>query len=193
MGLSAMAAPSLVMQGIGAVGGAIGSYQSAKLQKSQLQYAASMADVNAKLADTAAQQELIKGQQDASRLKTAGSRLKGEQRAAYAAGGVDVNSGSALVTQNTTDFLSQQDADTAMSNALMAAWGYKTQGANQRAEARVQRASASGISPGMAGFTSLLGGASQVASDWYKFKKAGALDNPPPAQSYPPGNNTRMW
>jgi len=103
-----------------------------------------------------------------------------------AANGIDIGQGSAAELQASTDIMKEIDANTLTANAIRHAFGYqtqatnaRTQGVNARNAALAQQAAASGISPGMAGATSLLGSATKVAASWYGMNKAGVFDKPP--------------
>jgi hypothetical protein len=76
------------------------------------------------------------------------------------------------------------DADTLRSNAVMSAWGYRSQGANARIQGAIQssnymidatqrRGAAAGISPVGAVASSLLGSAGSVGMSWYRMKAMG--------------------
>lgn len=169
---------ALGAQGAGAAASAVGSYYSAQSQKSSLNLQASLADINAKTAESTAQSALLAGdrQEQSVRLRTA--QLKSKQTVALAANGVDLSQGSALRTLTDTDVMGDIDANTVKANAVRAAWGYRTQATGFQNQALTSRAGASAVSPLMAGATSLLGGASQVAGSWYVFNKAGAFSTP---------------
>ncbi len=169
------AALSLGMQAAGAVSGAIGSFYSAKSTKRQLQFEASMADINARISELGARSALDQGQKEIASLTTQAGRLKSSQRAAMAANGVDLGEGNAAELQASTDIMKEIDKNTLEANAVKNAWGYRTQGANYQSEAIAKRGTASGISPLMAGASSMLTGAGQVASSWYQFKRDGAI------------------
>lgn len=171
MGITAMAA-----MGAGAASNVVGTYFSAKQQKANLEYEASISEANARLAENAAQTELRRGEREmqGSRLKTAA--LKSSQRASIAANGIDLASGTAQNILNTTDVMGEVDALTIESNAIASAWGYRTQSSNFRSDAIVRRGAAAGISPGMAAAGSLLTNAGQVAGNWYMLNKAGAFE-----------------
>lgn len=166
---------SLALMGAGAASGAIGAFYSAKTQKSSLNAQANIAEQNARIAELGAQIELMRGQREeqSSRLRTA--QLKSAQRTALAANGVDLGEGSALDVLTATDVFGEIDANTIAANAIRSAWGYRTQSTNLQSEALMKRATAKGVSPGMSAFSSLLGGASQVAGTWYGLNKAGAF------------------
>ncbi len=161
----------LGMSVAGMVSGALGSYFSASAQKSLLSAQAELADINARVAESQARVELMTGQrrEQASRLSTAA--LKGSQRAAMAANGVDLGVGSAAELQATTDLVGEVDAATIHEGAVRSAWGYRTQATNSANDAVMRRGTAGGISPGTAAMSSLLGSAGTVAQGWYRLKR----------------------
>lgn len=177
MGFSAsgLAQTSLALQGAGAAASTVGSIYGAIDKKSALSADAEIATLNARMSETAAQQELAKGQAAVAALTARAGRLKSAQRVSLAANGVDLGVGSASEVLASTDLLKEEDADQAYANAVRAAWGYRMQGTNFENQASMARATADSISPGLAGATSLLGSAGQVSSSWYAFKKAGAV------------------
>lgn len=163
------------MQAAGAVSGAIGGFYSSKMAKNQLAFEASMADINARIAELGARSAFEQGQQQIAGLTMRAGQLKGSQRAAMAANGVDLGSGSAAEVQASTEIMKEIDKNTLEANAVRSAWGYRTEAANLQSGAAMKRGSAAGISPFATGASSLLTGASQVASSWYQFNKDGAL------------------
>lgn len=175
---SVLGTVSLGSQIGGGVMSAAGAYGSAKSQKSALNYQASMADINARMAENNAQYELRKGNAEVASVTLQHGQLKGQQRAALAANGVDMGVGSAAEVQASSEILKDMDVNTLLSNAMRAAWGYRTESVNYSNEALMSRASAKSISPGMSGLTSLLGTAGSVANSWYKFNEAGVFDKP---------------
>ena len=100
-------------------------------------------------------------------------QLKSSQRAAMAANGIDLGTGSAAELQASTDTMKDIDANQLLANAVRNAWGYRMQGVNYQNEAMMARAGAKGINPGMAAFGSLLSGATNVATSWYGLSKSG--------------------
>lgn len=158
---------SLGLQAYGMASGAVGSFYSAKMTKQQLAFEAGMADINARIAELGAQQELLNGQKAVGALTLQAGQLKSRQRTAMAANGVDLGEGSAAEIQASTDIMKAIDVNTIEANAVRDAWGFRTQGANYQSEALMKRGSAAGISPFAAGASSLLTGAGQVASSWY--------------------------
>jgi len=158
----------------------IGSIFGAKSEKSGLKFQARLADINARVAEMNARDLVRSGIIEESRIKLAGSQAKSAQVARMASSGVDIaGSPTAQARLAGTDLITEVDALTMRGNALRAAWGQRFEAQNQRSRAAVMRASAASISPGMAGFSTLLTGAGQVAASWYGLNKEGAFDVPP--------------
>lgn len=169
------AAAAMTMQGAGAASSAVGAYYGAQSQKSSLNLSADMADINARMSESAAQATLLTGQREEQKSQLATANLKGTQRAGLAANGVDLGVGSANQILTTTDVMGEVDANTIHANAVRNAWGYRTQAVNQSNQALMSRAAAGAISPTMSAVTSLLGSAGSVASSWYSYGKAGSF------------------
>lgn len=173
---SQLATASLATQIGGAITSGAGSFFSAGTQKATIKSQAAIADTNARIAELGAQQELFRGQAEVGALTLRAGQLKSSQRAAMAANGIDLGTGSAAELQVSTDIMKEIDKTTLETNAVRNAWGYRTQAANFQNEALLKRASAKAISPFGAAASSLLGSAGSVASSWYQFSKAGAFD-----------------
>lgn len=171
-----LAQAALIGQIGGAATGAIGSYFSAATQKATLKGQAAIAESNARIAELGAQSALNQGQREVGRLTLKAGQLKSSQRAALAANGVDLGVGSAAELQASTDIMKEIDKNTLEANAVMSAWGYRSQAVNFQNEALTRRATASAINPSMSAFSSLLGSAGGVASSWYSMDRAGALN-----------------
>lgn len=167
----ALAGAAPTMLALGAITSAYGAFAAARSTQIQLDLQADLALINARLSESSAQQSLIAGQRQvqAQRLKTA--QLKGSQRAALAASGVDLQEGSAANILRTTDVMGEIDADTIEYNAVRAAWGYRTQRANSIAAATMARANADSANPLAAGTASLLGSAGSVAYNYARLKR----------------------
>lgn len=101
----------------------------------------------------------------------------GAIKANQAASGVDVNSGSAVDTRSSAAALGQLDALTIRSNAAREAYGYQTAAYSHGAAAGLGKAEAAAdIQAGKIGAaTTLLGGAGDAASQFYKFQQSGAF------------------
>lgn len=108
--------------------------------------------INAQIADYQAGQAVINGQTNVETSELQTAQVKGQQRAAMGANGIDLGEGSATDVLASTDILGDRDKVTIMDNALRTAWGYRTQSAEYAAANK-------SIHPGLAAFTSLLGSA----------------------------------
>lgn len=174
-----MAFTSVALMGAGAASNTVGAYFGAKHAKNALEYEANIADINAGLAEKAAEGELRRGEREeqSSRLKTA--QVKSTQRAALAANGIDLGSETAGRILTSTDVMGEIEANTIKSNAIASAWGYRIQGTQYGNEAIVNRATSKGIKPGAVALSSLLTNAGQVAGTWYTLNKVGAFSGKP--------------
>jgi hypothetical protein len=94
-----------------------------------------------------------------------GDQLRSRAVAAQGANGVNVNSGTALATQQDIANKTQRNVADQTYNASLATWGGLTQGSLLKAEGD-QAITAGQIGVG----TSLIGGASQVASKWAAYQ-----------------------
>lgn len=162
---------ALMLQAAGGGAATVGAYYAAQGQKKALGAQANMAETNARLADLNAQQAELTGQREvqSQRLKTA--QIKGAQKAAVAANGLDLGSETAQAIQISTDLLGEVDANTIEANAINAAFGYKTQAVNLRNDALINRATARGINPLLSAGSQALTSASQVAANRYVYNR----------------------
>lgn len=183
---------SLGMQAAGAVSGAIGGFYSARMTKNQLAFDAEMARINARVAELGARSAFEKGQKDVASLTMQAGQLKSRQRASMAANGIDLGEGSAAEVQASAEIMKEVDKNTLEANAVRSAWGYRTEAANLESTALMKEGSARGISPAGAGFSSLLTGASQVASTWYQMNKDGAFNGTTKYGTNPGSQQTAM-
>lgn len=166
----------LFSTGASAAGGlmsVIGAIGAAQGRKDQLAAEAEIARINAASAENAARSALMVGNREQMRSRLATAQLKSKQQAQLAANGVDLGEGSAARMIAETDILGEIDANTIAANAVQAAWGYRTQATNFRSEAATRTAQRGAISPWMAGASSLLTSAGQVAGQWYGMSKLG--------------------
>ena len=171
-----MAMSSVLLSAAGAAQSTVGAYYSAAGEKISLGLQADLDAINARLSEGAARDSLARGEREygASRLRTAA--LKGSQTAGLDAAGIDVGYGSAARILTGTDVIGEVDANTIKANAIREAWGHRIEATNLRSSSRVNRMSAKAINPGMAAVSTLLTEGSQVASQYYGLKKAGAFD-----------------
>lgn len=169
-------AASLGAQAFGVGMSTVGAIFGASMQKSALKSQARIDEINARIMDGNARAEIQRGTFLESVAKMKGSQLKSSQTARFAHNGVDIaGSPSAQAVITGTDVVTEVDANNIRANALQAAWGQRFKAGDFRRRAASARASAAGISPFLAGATSLIEGAGQVASSWYSLSKAGGL------------------
>lgn len=175
IGTGALATASLAGQSAGAAASAVGAYYGARSQQLQLRGAAQIAELNAQQSELAAQQEMRRGESAVAAVSRNAGAVKGAQRAAMAANGINLGDGSAAEVLTSTDIAKEEDINTITANAVRAAWGQRMESTNFRNDALAKRAGADSISPGSSGVTSLLGSATNIATSWYSLNKAGAL------------------
>lgn len=120
----AAAAPIIGLQ---ALSTASSTYASVQAQRSQAEFQQSQLELNRRMADIQAADAISRGDREALKLRGQTRRLIGSQRAAQAAGGVDINRGDALDIQAETASLGAADELTIKNNAYREAFGYKAQ------------------------------------------------------------------
>jgi len=144
-----------------------------------LQYQQQNALTNQTLANQRAADAIQQGENQAVQLSQKARQLKGSQRAAFAANGVRLDSGSPVAVQASTDYMRDVDLATIRANAARAAWGQQVQASNFGANAAAYGAAANQVSPIGSAATSLLGSASGVAGQWYNLYKNGGFGGAP--------------
>lgn len=132
------------------------AYQGARNQKAVANYNAQVAEQNALDAER-------QGDEEAAKVRRQYAQVAGNQRAGFAAKGIDAGMGSAADALDQTDFFSQIDQGLAKTNAARAAW-------NIRAQKKGYEFQASSINAGAIAGATLLAGASSVAEKWNSFK-----------------------
>lgn len=145
----------------------VSASRQADLAEEQGRRQATVAEHNAALADAKSLHARARGQAAGSRAATRAGRFAGKQRALAAAAGLDPSSGTAAHSIDDTKILGRLDAANAINAGLSESAGFTAQAFNERA-----RASIVGVAPSpalqIAGAAT--GGASAVASTWYKYR-----------------------
>lgn len=126
---------------------AVSSFQQANASKKQNEYQAAVASNNAQVAEWQANDAIQRGNVAATNERRKGQQQMGTQRAAMAAAGLDVSTGSALSILEDTDYFNQTDQQTIRSSAAREAYGYRVQGSNAQAAANLYSSTANGINP----------------------------------------------
>lgn len=111
-----------------AVSGAFGAYQQGRAQKAIYKANAAIARVNEEMSIRQAEDAIKRGQETEVRYRGNVKKVLGRQRAALAAQGIDISSGSAMDVQTETTNIGELDALTIKNNAMREAFGYKIQG-----------------------------------------------------------------
>lgn len=159
--LAALPAATKFMLAATAVTGGITAYGQHQQGKYQEDVAKNNAIVNQRMAQNA----LDRGrrEEDAHRMKVA--QFKSRQRAEFAAGGVDMQSGSALDILEDTAMMGELDALTIRSNAENEAYAYRAGAGNQIAQGRLSR-----MAGDYGAASTLLSTGGKVAGKWYGSK-----------------------
>lgn len=134
---------------------------SAKAASDQGEATNKIARNNATMAEYAAKDSQVRGEEDAQAVQRRAASLKSSQRVGMAAHGLDIGYGTAADLQDQTDFFSQSDAATARTNAGREAWRGNSQAQDFRSQG-----SAAQHNGNMQAAGSMLSGASMVADKW---------------------------
>lgn len=171
---------SLGIQGVGAAAATIGAYNRSKADKYAYEYQAKVAANNAQVETWKAQDAITRGQSDVARSQLATRQLKGAQRAAMAARGIDLGEGSALNILTDTDVMGQADANTLADNAAKEAWAHRVAATGAASNASMLSTRASNESPFLSAAGTALTSAGSVAANWYALSSKGAFDKKTP-------------
>jgi hypothetical protein len=146
---------------------------SARIEQNNWLHQANVAEHNARQMDFARRTVYDQAAHEAGRLTLQVGQLKGKQRAALGASGVDLGVGSAVEVQASTEVMKEIDVNTIKTNAMLQAFGFENQARNYRNSAEMARLTAEGYDPKLARSLSLLSSAPMVAQSWMGL--AGAL------------------
>jgi hypothetical protein len=120
---------------IAAAAGTVGAASSAIGDIGSGMYSAQVARNNATIASQNAQYAREAGQEQATIESMKGAAQLGKIKAAQAASGIDVNTGSAVDVQAGQREENQLDTETVLNNAELSAYGYTTQAQNYQTQA----------------------------------------------------------
>lgn len=141
-------------------------------QLQQGRAARAAADAEARAAENLAAQTRDAAQQEAKRIRLAGDRTRGAARAAMAASGIDVNSGTAVTIEDDIATSSEMDA-------------YMTLLTGERKSTSLQDSAAISRSRGANAMTaSLLGSVTTGLQGWKGVRDAQALGRASPQPTY---------
>lgn len=117
------------------------------------------AEENQRLARQAAADSVVRGNQEAARIRAAATQMIARQQVAFGASGVDGTVGTAADVAGGTAALAELDALTAQNNAAREAWGFRRQEDLIRRQAKLDKMKHSSRQAGTA-----LGGTGRVVS-----------------------------
>ena len=160
--------PSVSLPSIAAVASAGGALFGGIAQGANASYQAHVAAMNAQIANQNSERAIQAGQAKVYAVGQKNAAEAGQTKAALAANGVDVNTGSALDVQTGQREAGQLDAQTAMNNAELEAYGYKTQAAGFQAQQGLDNAQAieAPIGGTLNAAGSLLSSSTSISNKW---------------------------
>jgi hypothetical protein len=139
---------------------------AAKGQYDQGRVAKQVGRNNAIMAEYAAQDAQKRAGESAIRVQQKASQIKGSQRAAMAAKGLDLGVGTQADLVDQTDFFGATDAATTRDNGNRDAWSARASGDAARAQGDAASRQAN-----LSAFSTVLGTAGNVAGKWYDYSK----------------------
>lgn len=153
---------------VGAVTSAVGTIAGGEAQSQAAAYQAQVAQNNATIARQNAKYAIAAGHEQAAITSEKGAATGGQIKADQAANGVDVNSGSALDVQESQRGESKLDTETALNNAQLTAYGYRSQAVGYEAQSNLDTSEAQSapIGADLAAGGSLLSNASSIGFKW---------------------------
>lgn len=157
---------AIVVGGTSAIAGAAGGYAGDIATAKTYEFQSEQALSNAAAADVQAEDVLTLGKREEARAELRGESLIGAQKAAFAATGISVESGSAKEVFEGTAVATIAEAETIHESSLRAAWGFRSEAAGFRKEAQLAKFAAKSTKKlaGLKAFTTLLSGASTTGA-----------------------------
>jgi len=161
----------IAAQVAGTVISAVGSIAQGNAQAGADRYQAQVAQNNATIARQNADYAMKAGEARTTAEALKGRQQMGRLKAGIAAGGVDVNTGSAVGVLEGQAEVNQLDAMTVRSNAAREAYGYQTQATTFDAQSQLYKSEASDAENAgyLGAFTGLLSGAGNIGSNWSRW------------------------
>jgi hypothetical protein len=127
----------LTLAVVGTVVTAGGAIYQGRAAQAAATYNARVAEMNAKIADRAAQDELERGAREEQRKRQEVAGIAARQRAGMAAAGLDITFGTPLEMLVDTAYAGEMDALTIRTNANRAAYNREVEAANLRAQGQM--------------------------------------------------------
>ncbi len=159
---------ALAVSAIGTAVAGYSAYQSGQAQSAAAQYQAQVAQNNSAIANLNANAAISTGNTQLQAAQEQAAQHQGMIRAVMGAGGLDLNSGSALRDQQGEAQIDQLNQATITSNAARSAWNFRNQGMDFSATSNLE--TMQGLQAESAGelgaFSSLLSGAGTFAKGY---------------------------
>lgn len=174
MGLSSIV---LAGQAAGTVIGASSQYQAGAEEQKLAKY-------NAQVLEYQAQSAEKQGQADVAAARRQREQVIASQRVGFAAGNVDVNSGTAFQVQQDTAEQAEYDIARLKNNAALSAWGFRQEAANQKYKGKMAKHAGTYNAIG-----TLLGG----AGEYYQLKNALEPPDSAPPKSKSSGSSKAQY
>lgn len=141
-----------------------GQYVQGQSAYTQAKYEQAAAKTNERLADEQAKDEIDRTKKTAAQRYRQAAQLEGQQQAAMAANGIDINFGSAVDTLKDSKMVAAEDVGNIYGQGFQNTRGYLIDAYNYklRGLAAKSTASTAGLATGIGMFGTALGGASQL-------------------------------
>lgn len=167
------AAAATALTAVGTVVSMAAANQQAKATAAAYNSQAEADEANARIAQQQAKDTLERGQAQEEEQRQKATRFKAQQKAAFAATGLDSTSGSPLDVLTDTEHVSEMDAANIRYNAGQESLGFRQQANNYLYQAGGNRAAASNAMKAgrMQMAATLIGGATTMADRWNKLGK----------------------
>lgn len=174
-----MAMASLALAGAGGLVQAGSSLAQGNASANQYNYKAGVAMVNKRIAEQNRDYAFTTGGVESARYGVQAAQRAGQIKVAQAASGVNVNTGSAKLVQDSQHAADITAEGTIRSNAARRAYGFITQAASFDEESKMDLTAAkTAKSAGEIGaVSSLLSSATGVASKWYQGTQSGLFSS----------------
>lgn len=172
MGMVAATALSVGSTVLGGIAQANAAKQQAEVQRQQAEYAARQHEFNAERARAEADDITARAAEEERALREKASQIRGAQRAAAGASGVDAGAGSSLDLLRETTYMEDTDTSNLRYNAMRSRGGRIAEAQQSSWNAQATRiggenAARATTNAGKAAlWGSLLGGASMVGGKW---------------------------
>jgi hypothetical protein len=123
----------------GAATQAYGQYQAGQAANSAARFNAQQLEQNARVADNRANDALFRGGFEVDKIRRQGADLQAEQRTGFAAGNVDLSTGTPVFAELDTANTVAGDVGMTKYNTQMEAYGFRTDAWNARSQAKITR------------------------------------------------------